>query len=46
MTLFTRNKTKKNKDSDEWESDSDDLESPVYVDRDGKKMTEEEYYFK
>eukprot|EP00467_Chlorarachnion_reptans_P012415 CAMPEP_0114529256 /NCGR_PEP_ID=MMETSP0109-20121206/24725_1 /TAXON_ID=29199 /ORGANISM="Chlorarachnion reptans, Strain CCCM449" /LENGTH=429 /DNA_ID=CAMNT_0001711621 /DNA_START=60 /DNA_END=1349 /DNA_ORIENTATION=- len=33
-------------DSDEWESDSDDLESPVYVDRDGKKMTEEEYYFK
>eukprot|EP00468_Gymnochlora_sp_CCMP2014_P004720 CAMPEP_0167762976 /NCGR_PEP_ID=MMETSP0110_2-20121227/13086_1 /TAXON_ID=629695 /ORGANISM="Gymnochlora sp., Strain CCMP2014" /LENGTH=362 /DNA_ID=CAMNT_0007649949 /DNA_START=92 /DNA_END=1180 /DNA_ORIENTATION=+ len=33
-------------DSDEWESDSEDVESPLYVDRDGKKMTEEEYYFK
>eukprot|EP00466_Bigelowiella_natans_P002569 jgi/Bigna1/91846/estExt_fgenesh1_pg.C_1240008 len=33
-------------DSDEWESDGEDLDSPVYVDRDGKKMTEEEYYFK
>ncbi|GAB5369879.1 hypothetical protein AAMO2058_001444500 [Amorphochlora amoebiformis] len=34
-------------DEDEWtDADGEDGESPLYVDRDGKKMTEEEYYFK